>query len=301
MKKSLFIFLGIILILFVAVGGFFYYKIFISPVYVKPLSRGYGTFNHSSNLIQEAEDRILEAETKLNEAKEKDLSQLSISDRNFIEYAIDKLEDKLEDSKKNLNKAKKYFKEESVEAYVEASLHASGSRNIANIVIDNANKILEGRTEKNWYGEAIETGTIDRIEIKECGELYYFFFEGCEHCPAQEIEINKLIIDEACFNITKIDVNKDTDLSKKYDIRAVPAFVFIDKNNCFKKSEGLKRDFELADWINYDKVECEPEIEPEIEEETRTEIKATPTPTKNDTKGEPLVNEPNESQLEDEP
>lgn len=292
MRKTLIIILGIVVIIVVA--GFLYYRTSAVNISIpnfpsqtsKVLPSDFDTLDYSLNMIQQAENEISEAEKKLNEAKAKNLSEYDFLHRQFLENVIDKMGDMLDKSKDNLSKAKDFLEEQN---YYESSSHAYLSKTLAGITIIHTGKVLEGKTKKDWNtAKASSTGKIEKIEISACGELYYFFSDECLHCQTQEIEINKLIINEACFNITKVDINKDMDLSEKYDIEGAPTAVFIDKNKCFKKTEGLKTALELRDWINNAKTECLPEQE-----------EGVPTETKNGTKGEPLRDESDEIQLED--
>jgi len=124
----------------------------------KILPSDFSTREYSSNMIQLAEEKILEVEIKLNEAKAKDLGEYDFLHRQFLESMIDKMEDMLDQSKNNLDKAKDAFEAEN---YFEASDYASLSRNIVAIMPGHLDNILEGRTKDEWNRlESFEETTI---------------------------------------------------------------------------------------------------------------------------------------------
>ncbi|MBR9702019.1 hypothetical protein GOV13_03790 [Candidatus Pacearchaeota archaeon] len=121
----------------------------------KMMANDFGTHNYSLMLIERAELRILEAELKLGEAKEKDLSDYSFLHRQFINEMIKKLKGMLSDSKDELVKAKEELEKEN---YWNASSHSYLSGNIAILIPIHVKKILEGRTKDEWNREQAITG-----------------------------------------------------------------------------------------------------------------------------------------------
>ncbi len=113
----------------------------------KLLPGDFSTFEYSQKTIQQAGEKILTAEKKLQEAKDKGFGDLTGGDRSFIEDLIKKLTDRLELATKEFEQAKQYLEDQN---YSKASSIATTARERAGIVIINANKILEGRTADTW-------------------------------------------------------------------------------------------------------------------------------------------------------
>jgi len=186
MKKSILIIATIVIILILL--GFFYYVTFTVNVDIpglpssgsKMLPSDFATEEYSSNMIQLAEEKISEVETKLNEVKAKDLNEYNFLHKQFLENMIDKMDNILDQSKDNLNKAKNAFEEQN---YFEASDYASLSKSIANIMPRHLNNILEGRTKDEWNRlEAIETGTKSCLDS---GGYWKEFSTSGEFCQDQ--------------------------------------------------------------------------------------------------------------------
>ena len=151
MNKTIPIIIGVIIIL--VIGGFYYSKTSAIGITIPrsigkmTLPTGFSTRNYSNERISLAEEKISEIEIKLIEVKAKDLSEYDFLHRQFLSNMIGKMEKMLAESKENLEKAKQAFEEED---YFNASQYAQISRNIAVIIPNHLNKILEGRTKEQW-------------------------------------------------------------------------------------------------------------------------------------------------------
>lgn len=184
----------------------------------KPLPPNYGTFDYSKNLIELAEKKVLEAESLLSKAKEKDLSSLSLEDRNFLKEIIKKSNDMLKDSKEKLDSAKKHFGNKQ---YFDASSNAASSINLADLVVIYANKILEGRIKENWNRvgsiETVYSG-IPKIGTSEVSlEIGQTIFLGdVEWIKLTLEDISKTCIEESCGEYAEIHLNvKDRNVTSK--------------------------------------------------------------------------------------
>ncbi|MDD5193211.1 MAG: hypothetical protein PHF67_01355 [Candidatus Nanoarchaeia archaeon] len=72
----------------------------------------------------------------------------------------------------------------------------------------------------------------------KCGKLIYFCSENSPYCDRTAPEIDKYIQNSGCVEVTKHIISDFRDLDKdalaiKYNVLAVPSFIFIDENGCW--------------------------------------------------------------------
>jgi thioredoxin-related protein len=124
--------------------------------------------------------------------------------------------------------------------------------------------------------------SIKEAEIIDNDLLFYFYSETCQHCSGMDNELNK-VKEQLEISVVKSDVTKDSDLAKKYGIRAVPSLVFIKEDGSFIKREGKTDYFTIIDWIKsssnlaFEELDHEKEIKEEVydipvEEEEEKEV-----------------------------
>ncbi|NQU98556.1 hypothetical protein HQ533_03745 [Candidatus Woesearchaeota archaeon] len=99
--------------------------------------------------------------------------------------------------------------------------------------------------------EGVTSKTLRSVE----GSLLYFYNENCPHCEKQEPEITRI---EKYFGtlikIERLNTEKDSEIFAKYNIEAVPSFVYIGLDECTSKKIGYTEYKELREWIYSD--EC---------------------------------------------
>ena len=107
-----------------------------------------------------------------------------------------------------------------------------------------ATSLNESRSAGNQSSPSIDQNTSSPSDEGNtsspsiCGELIYFCSENSPYCKLVRPEIDKFIQDSGCVEVTEhiipdfMNLIKDT-LALKYNVDHVPAFIFVDDNNCF--------------------------------------------------------------------
>jgi thioredoxin 1 len=82
--------------------------------------------------------------------------------------------------------------------------------------------------------------------------VYYFTADWCNPCkktrPIVE-EINR----ETDTKFQIIDVDSEIELVKRFEIRSVPTFIFLEDGKEIKRMTGAQTMVQLKDFINYEK------------------------------------------------
>jgi|LakMenE18May11ns_1017448.scaffolds.fasta_scaffold9954209_8 thiol:disulfide interchange protein len=105
----------------------------------------------------------------------------------------------------------------------------------------------------NDYKEIISAANNSNQKI-----LLVFFSKWCIPCQKMEHEVfstskikNKIKQKELLYLTIDIDLDKNKEIVSKYNVKAIPFYVIIDKKeNIVKKDEGFKSSREFNNWLD---------------------------------------------------
>ncbi len=83
--------------------------------------------------------------------------------------------------------------------------------------------------------------------------LVDFFANWCGPCRMLATQLENLANNRSEFDIVKINVDENQNLSKKYGIMSIPALLLFKDGNLIDNKIGYMSEEEIENWINENK------------------------------------------------
>jgi len=99
-------------------------------------------------------------------------------------------------------------------------------------------------TEPTTQATSDDTGAIPQ----RAPTLLYFGAEWCNACQQERSELDAL--KENGWQIQEVDVDKESDLTNKYDIRTIPAWVYLNqRGEVIRKNIGYLDRWQVGEFV----------------------------------------------------
>ncbi len=112
------------------------------------------------------------------------------------------------------------------------------------IAISGCDWMYEPATPENAPPQTTPSPVAQVEPAKETLEILDFYATWCGPCAAQKPKM--LLIEASGYEVTRLDVDKETDRANEYNIHSVPTYVVLING---KEKYRTQNAFELADWL----------------------------------------------------
>lgn len=89
----------------------------------------------------------------------------------------------------------------------------------------------------------------EEVLVKKHAHVVQFFSPTCIHCKKMEKVLDKLSNIYESVNFGAIDISKDMNLAKKYDVKSVPTIIFLKQGEMIQKVIGDTHELVIVENI----------------------------------------------------
>lgn len=89
----------------------------------------------------------------------------------------------------------------------------------------------------------------EKVLIKKQAHIVEFFSPTCIHCKKMEKVLDKLSSVYESVSFGAIDISKQMNLAKRYDVKSVPTIIFLKEGEMIQKVIGDTHELVIAENI----------------------------------------------------